>query len=127
MNGEEKRLDDLRSDVNMLRKEVSEGLRSLEDKIDKSRQSAINRSQREINHSNREIEEIHLILKDHKCKIEDIDAKVDKNYSFLNEKVDIKFNKLDKKLFNLFLIGNGIGIAVGTVATMVIQAMIERM
>lgn len=123
----DKRVDDLREDVQELRREMHEGFKSLEAKIKSSGDEISSTSKSQVKRNDKEIDEIRCLLREQEEKMLGIDRKHDEKYKALYELFIEKFNKLDKKLFNLFLIGNGIGIAVGSIATMLIQAIIKNM
>lgn len=123
---DDKRVDDLREDVQELRREMHSGFASLEEKIKDSRIDLT--KQNVSSHKNRdeEIEKIHCLIKDQDDKITLIDKKHTDNYNNLHDLFSGKFNELDKKLFKLFFVGNIIGMAAGSLITLALQVIVRQ-
>lgn len=124
---EDKRVDDLREDLQELRKEMHIGFESLERRLTESSSQLARDNKSRIIDKDKDIDEIRCLLKEHEGKINRIDDKHNKKYNELYNLFVSKFNQLDKKLLNLFLIGNVIGMGVGSVITLILQTVIRNM
>ena len=117
---DERRVDDIREDVRELKNEMHQGFNNLEQRFTAA--AGVIRSKADARNNEHEEE-----FKEIRCLIKEIDEKHDQKYDTLATTFTEKFNKLDKKLLNLFLIGNVIGIAVGSTITMIAQTLIRKL
>lgn len=118
---EDKRVDDLREDLQELRREMHAGFSSLESKVKESNVD-LTAQNKEVNKSqDNDIEKIRRVLKNHEKIMKEIDTKHSDKYNALYDLFTRKINSLDQRLFKLFFVGNIIGMAVGSIVTMIIQ------
>ena len=123
---DEKRVDDLRQDVQELRREMHASFEQLNERIKDSDLGYQRQSQNKQRYSDKQLENLAVAVEkrfeNFDCKLKDQESEI----RVIKESLVVKFNELDKKLFRLFFVGNAVGIAVGSVVTMIIQAIIRN-
>lgn len=122
---DEKRVDDLRQDLQELKREMHEGFNSLERRFNLSSDELKNSTQAIETKKDEEIKEIKRLLEDNARRITEVDRRHSTRYTELYNLFTAKFNKLDRRLMNLFLAGNIIGMLIGSVVTVVVQIIIK--
>lgn len=109
MNGQEnKRLDDVREDVAELRKSMQERFNQIETKLDMNLVRGLEKESKERN-------KIWAKLDDQEETLNDLTAES-----------TARWNDLDKRLFKLFLIGNGVGMVLGSFFTLLVQSLADK-
>src|SRR6056297_2532698 len=100
--GDDKRVDDLREDLQELRREMHEGFNQLESRSKDANSNLIDKNKTTRDAANMKLDHfmasIDKELNDVNCKLDEHDNEIVKIKSSL---VD-RFNELDKKLFKLF-------------------------
>lgn len=122
---EDKRVDDLREDLQELRREMHAGFDQIESRIASSNEIVIERNRTSQRFSDTQMSYLSDTVEK---KFKEVDCKIDehdKDIKYIKTSLTQKFNELDKRLFKLFFIGNAVGIAVGSVTTMIVQAIIK--
>lgn len=107
---ENKRLNDMREDLQQLRKDINRGLVRIENQI-KSQDTEARRNQESLRISCRERRE----------SLSTRISAVETYIHAIEKKFNQKWNDLDKKLFKLFIVGNGVGIILGSIFTLLFQ------
>lgn len=111
---EHKRLDDLKQDLRDLRQDVNSGFSEIDNKLTSMKVFADTNKNDMVNVCTRERKNIYKTL-----------TSQQREMNLLDKKVDSKFYNLDKKLFALFFIGNGVGIMIGSSVTLLFQRFLE--
>lgn len=104
-----KRIDDIRQDIRDLRTYLDANFSLMEKKMD-DRVSQTKKT------TAQNILEIRRNVQKNKKEID-----------LINERFEMRFNKLDKKLFKLFLVGNGVGMILGSIFTLIFQWIIASL